>query len=726
MKNIFKVVSFLAIVCSFCDLNCQSSLPPSPKPGYVPVVLVNNCNPNSGGVSSSDFYFLSHGLDDSGIPCYLVPDSNGICEYVYPNASGSPSSASSERSIPFTNLPLASVPNTIAPTGSDARLIYLPINSGSRAYISLGNPMYLPTVFNPAPQRQVLDIGDAAPQNINDPNFYTLYQDFEMGLVNYSGSQNTTATLATTFFVNLSYVDYFCLPMQMQTYSYPSYTKNNVQPVSGTIESKTRDDIIHTLSTGLSGSWNSLLLSFYSNPYIAGTPSGYTRVLAAKNSIAQATGAQYVDYAKTPTPFPADYVSNITTGPQSGLSFLGALANFCAAPSNAIYLQIFPAGIPLATVYKMTASGGNTLQFTCYQSTDASLANLAPAPSLNTSLSLWINSTSQTTPTLTELTTELLLSGSLWPFSPAIGVEYTNELSKAVSALFSIGQLPLDLSTSPNVGNSQTNPFVVSSYQGSSLQGGFYQFEPSGSPTNTYFVGPTASGFGTSNGPWYNLYDKVMHTQLILPDTSIAPYTKNPSYGLAYAYDYDDLLNLAGLVSAPVQDQYAQTFTDQSDPTQNSPFIVVSVSGVTAADLSNLSISSDTFMGSLYVVGGYNGVEAVMTYYDQNNTEQNLNFATLASSNPPTQSIEVNQNSSQPVTLTFTYGGTSYVYKVNLTRQIVLPSNPENSYSSVDQAFIEGVSFLDPTKSTNPPTNPRPGLPFLQIQLNTSPPAWAG
>ena len=54
-----------------------------------------------------------------------------------------------------------------------------------------------------------------------------------------------------------------------------------------------------------------------------------------------------------------------------------------------------------------------------------------------------------------------------------------------------------------------------------------------------YFSSPD----GFSDGPWYNLYEKVIHPFLVQTD----------GFGLGYGYDYDDLLGLAGLLHVNVQ-----------------------------------------------------------------------------------------------------------------------------------------------------------------------------
>ena len=47
-----------------------------------------------------------------------------------------------------------------------------------------------------------------------------------------------------------------------------------------------------------------------------------------------------------------------------------------------------------------------------------------------------------------------------------------------------------------------------------------------------------------------------------------------------------------------------------------------------------------------------------------------------------------------PFLIQFKYNGTTYTFNINLLRQIVTPSSVNNPYSTIDQALIEGITFI--------------------------------
>ncbi len=137
------------------------ALPPAPLQNYAPIVFVNKST-----LPADQIYFVAHGNDAAGIPCFLVPDANGICQFLYPTPGNIPSSAGSSKLL--SELPTATGTGITDPS----YLIYLPICSAARAYFSINNPMFLATAFNP--QLGILSIGDPSVSSLTDPNFYTL------------------------------------------------------------------------------------------------------------------------------------------------------------------------------------------------------------------------------------------------------------------------------------------------------------------------------------------------------------------------------------------------------------------------------------------------------------------------------------------------------------------------------------------------------------------------
>lgn len=664
------------------------ALPPEPLQNFVPLVLVNQT-----GVADSEIYFLAHGLDACGLPCYLVPDSaTGQCDYRAPDATGVPSSAALSKTL--DTLPLAD-------GYSNGRLVYLPINSSSRAYLSVYNPMYLPTAYNPAPTRKVLDILDSSVTTFQDVNYYTLYQNFEFGLVplitDYSHPPPFFPTYGTQLFLNLSWVDYFTLPMRLDVCSYPSQTVLNGQytPSSGFDASLSRETIISQMNMEFTAAaspvWTYLSTPFYKNPY-AGTPSNLLttlRVLAAKNSIDLGLGHSFAGASPLPTFFPEDYIHNTIYGP-SGTNFMAAVHTYFT--TQTFDCKIHPANPEPANAqnytYQVSAAANSNLQF---HYTGPSIGNGYPVPLMDLYLSL------------ANLTTEQLLSGSVWPFTtdsanmipaPATQTSFTNELSKMVSSLFTIGQFPLQLT--------YTSPFDV-------IDAGYAEIQPPSGP-DSYFL-TSAPPF--SQGPWFNLYDKALHQQQI---NKRVP--NNSSYGLGYGYDYDDLLNMAGLIQPTIQDQYG-------NPSAEKPYVLITLGSL--AGTPRIDIKEDKYTASSGQPGYETipfpikigplsaGSETTVTFlwHDENLIPQ----TTPASATEVILLENLTADKDHPFQIKFAFSGDERIYTINALRQVVLPSSPTNSYSTIDQTYISGVVFSLQMDMMGQ---------YLLISINSTNPPWPG
>lgn len=629
---------------------------PAPLQNYCPVVIVNSTT-----LPASQIYFVAHGNDPNGLPCFLVPNGSGICQYVYPTPSGTPSSAGS-------SVLLSSLPTATGTTQTDpAFLIYVPINSSSRAYFSINNPMYLATAFNP--KTGVLSINDSSVTTLTDPNYYTYYQDMEFGLVPGALSQ-------TLLYLNLSFVDYFCLPMHLTSYSYPSNTElnNDKSTPAGFTPSTTQTTIFNTTTASLTSgqakspapvSWSTLSLPYYLNPYTDSTASTYLRILAAKNGIDLGTSMTTFQGAKvTEQYFPPNYASTSTYGPVSGQSFMQTAYNYynTANTGNPFNFQIFPAGISATTIYSMTA-----------QATDPSSYTL-------TFTSSSVGAPSPITLSLASLTTDQLLSGSVWPFEPTnTSTAYTNEISKLISALFTIGQFPYPLATT-------TSPFVNNT---------------SGYNALTYFTNP----FNYQLGPWFNLYDQALHQQMV----NKGSVPNNPTLGLAYAYDYDDLLSMSGIINGlEIQDQYGNPSSSVAGSTE--PYVVVTLGSLSGTPIPDISTDSYTYPVVMGPAAG--GVAVTFTYYNGTST-----VTTPAVSTGNTTLGNVVVDSTHPFQINFTFNSIVYTYNINLMRQCVVPTSTTSTFSTTDQYFQGGVIFT---------VSGTQGSPQFFIQYNSVPPPWPG
>jgi len=680
---LYKSFRFLAAASLLLSFLSLEAIEPAPLQNYCPVVLVNNST-----LPSSSVYFIAHGTDKNGVPCFLVPNtSTGVCSYVYPTPSGSPSSAGS--SVTLDQLPAAT--NLNPSITNSAYLIYLPISSvASRAYLSINSPMYLQTSVSAA---GVPNINDVNGTIVNDPNYYTLYQDFEFVLTDSNANSGTQINL------NLSWVDYFCLPMQLTTYSYPSNTEVMLSPPTnpqalpaGT--SGTREAIITSVMASLTAQssspyplWDALGVGYFNNPYTdPAPPSNYLRILAMKNSISLGSnsggnipfsgGSGYI-----PRPcFPSDYFSNSTYGAEdtggNAASYMQAIYSYYQS-NPPLYVKIYPSGQSPAT-YEITADATPlTLDFNAQNPAN---------PSYKLSLS--------------SLTAEQLLAGANFPFTYNGGgpdsAAYTNALATPVSALFTVGQFPLTQETT-----SSGTPFDNSN-------AGFSNLE--------YFSNPIVSPAPFPwSGIWYNLYSSLLHNLMIGKTLNTYLNIKNSLLGLGYAYDFDDVLNMSGIIAGiNVQDSLGH-------PSQTpvvEPYVVVKLESLSGTNIP--PISQDSYNYPVTVGPAANGVTVTFNYYDGSSSQS---ATALTSATLPLGNVQV--DSSHPFQITFSFNAapdypapTSYTYDLNLLRQIATPLTPTSTFSSIDRYFQASIVFDNTAGSASSPN--------LTIYYTSTPPGWPG
>ncbi|HAB99439.1 MAG TPA: hypothetical protein DCE71_06430 [Parachlamydiales bacterium] len=610
-----------AIVQStFSKPSSQTTVNPIPgKLGYSPLVIQNNS-----GLSSSQLYVIGKGQTLAATDAYFLQPNltDGTCSLVLPNGINS---ADPTISVQLSQLPSA---------GTNSYYLYVPQLVSGRFYISVNAPLYMETAH-----AGLYTINDPSQTTTQDPNYYTLYQDFEFTL-------NDVYDL----YANVTNVDYFCLPMTLGSYSYPSgalYPTLDNLTVVGYPESSKRSSILQAISGGLvSGDsstppqWSSLTIPFYSNPYVSSSPLTDLRILAAKLSISLGNGYLFQGAAKPQTFFNSQYLQSSSSGPMASTSYMQALYN--AIGSSSMQVTIFPKDLP-ATTYTITADATNLL--------------LDLTPDSGTSYTL----------DLSTLTTEALLSGAIgeWSssFTPSVTGPHLTELAKILSALFTAGMLPpRNTVTQPIVGNST----YFSAYRGS------------------YFNNPT--GF-SSNGPWYNLYDQVIHPLLI----------QTGGYGLGYAYDFDDLLDLAGLLHVNVQT------AGVLNPSQ--PYSVLTLGPVDTA----IPNPTQKFGPYQLTVGALGHLSNPIDIIYSTNSHDDPSQTYSVVSSPGVISGVQNY-----FYVRFYTDGTktSYLtYKVYPKYQLVLPTT--NRYNSQDVQLMNGIVFVSGTDGTNfsvnlPNTNPFP------------------
>ncbi|MDP1608367.1 MAG: beta-1,3-glucanase family protein [Chlamydiales bacterium] len=575
--------------------------------GYAPLIIQNNT-----GLSSDRLYVIGKGLSLAATNAYFLQPNltTGICSLVLPNGVNS---ADPTISVQLSKLPSA---------GTNAFYVYVPQLISGRFYISVDAPLYMQTTYS-----GIYGINDPSQTATQDPNYYTLYQDFEFTL-------NDVYDL----YANVTNVDYFCLPMTLGSYTYPTgnlYPTLDNLTVVGYPETSARSTILQAIQSGLTSQdassppqWTNLVIPFYANPYVVSSPATDLRILAAKLSISLQNGYLFQGAANSQGFFNSLYLQSTTSGPAASISYMQKLYDFLQTES--IQIEIFPKDLPAVT-YTMSAAGTNLL------------LNLIPVSGTSYTLNL------------DTLTTEALLSGAVgeWSasFSPSSTGPVTTELAKMISALFSAGMLP--------PANTVVQPIVDSDSYFSAYRG-------------TYFSNPT--GFSL-HGPWYNLYDKVIHPLLI----------QTGGFGLGYAYDFDDLLAIAGLLHVNIQTG------GQLNPDQ--PYSVLTV-GPIDTTIPDPTENFGPYQLSIGALGHLSNPIDVI-YSAESTGSPNQTYSVISS--PGVVSSAYNY-----FYVRFYTDGTKtnyLTYAVYPKYQLVLPTGTR--YNSQDVALMNGIVFITGTNGTN-------------------------
>lgn len=603
-------------------LPATSATPVPGMLGYAPLVIQN-----STGLPSSQLYVVGKGQDLSATNAYFLQPNltTGVCSLILPNGVNS--------ADPSISVQLSSLPSA----GPNCYYLYVPQLISGRFYVSINSPLYMETLQSGG----VYSINDPSQTSTQDPNYYTLYQDFEFTL-------NDVYDL----YANVTNVDYFSLPMTLGSYTYPSgdlYPTLDNLTVVGYPPALARSSILQSIRNGLANldassppQWSRLPIPFYANPYAASAPLTDLRILAAKLSISLKNGYLFAGAATANKQafFDSDYLQNAVTGPQAGIDYMQALYN--AIQTTPMSMTVYPKDLPAVT-YTITADTTNLV--------------LDLTPTSGTSYTL----------NLGTLSTEAMFAGAIgdWSssFNPSGTGPVVTEIAKVFSALFSVGMLPLASAVTQPVLDSAT---YFSAYRSS------------------YFNNPASF---SSYGPWYNLYDQVIHPLLL----------KTGGFGLGYAYDFDDLLDIAGLLHVNIQTagvlNSAQPYSVLSagpvdtpipNPTQNfGPY------NLTVGALGHLSNPIDVIYSTDPSVAPSQTYSVVSTPGTITGL-QNYYYVRYYTDGTKT---------------------TYLTYKVYPKYQLVLPTT--NRYNSQDAQLMQGIVFISGTDGTNfsmnlPNTNPFP------------------
>ncbi len=441
---------------------------------FVPVVFTNNT-----GLSASQIYITFQGIDAANPngQQFLTFDSNGMGSFV-------PLSTSSLSTDYSVNLANAETIQNMA----GSYLFYVPLVTSGRAYVTFNQPLFLPV---DASAGTVLD---PFPTHYTDPNYYTIYDKWEFTFS--SSGQTNQDYLDWQGNLNTSGVDFFGISSSIALRSYPSQellekfdpTQVNDGPTSF---SQDRDTLITTFVNGLamannSAYWSALSLGFLSDPYTAGIPVNYLRILNPGFSIQfppLSYGGAVPFYQNPAAGFPTDYLANVLYG-ENYIDSWFTYYNAATVPVSLLNFYLDTIATPVS--YSGASGGSSPVQTFVFTGSPTEILT-QPA---TTSTPFFV--------------------GTGFPFSPSSGAYVTN-LSQFIGATFEVGLFDYTTISVISQANLRTNGA-------------------------NYYTNPA---FTTTLGPWYDLYAKLLHSQGLIPS-----YSTTTLWGSVYASPYDDVLGI--------------------------------------------------------------------------------------------------------------------------------------------------------------------------------------
>ncbi len=486
---------------------------------HVPFVFQNNT-----GLPASQVYVTFQGIDAAN------PGSQQFLKFDTTTAFGTFVTPSSNLLSANYSVQLSSMPQVQNFPGS--YLFYVPLTISGRAYVSFGQPMFLP-VSTSSPY----SVLDPYVTQYTDPNYYTIYDKWEF---TFNTSGQSAPNLAWQGNINTSGVDFFGISSEISFLSYPSgsllQTFDSTQVNDGpTSFNKQRDTLLTTFVNGLTTTspngqyWGALCLPFLSNPYNGASPvTTYLRILNPGFSIQNppSSYAGMVAFPQNPSAgFPSDYLQNAglygenyidewftyynTTG---GMNTLSIYQDVLAAPFT---YSGNSSGMSMSQSFSLTASGGQ------------------PTEILDE----------------TGVTTTPFFTGAAFPFMPANSI-----LSQYVGATFEVGLF-----------NNTTVPTISQA----TLRAN----------SGSYYANPA---FTTTPGPWYDLYASLLHSQGVVPSYSAT------GVGAVYASPYDDLLGINSSIAVKNPTNYTVVPSPYVNITLNGGNVIPSIE-----DFGNLTLIFD-------------------------------------------------------------------------------------------------------------------------------------
>ena len=477
----------------------------NPNPGLLPIRVFSNFVPvvfqNNTGLPASQVYLTFHGTSATN------PNGVQFIQFNTATAQGSFVAGASNLLSSKYSVQLSSMPQVHGFPGS--YLFYVPLTNSGRAYVSIGQPMFLPvTTTSP------FSVTDPTGTIYTEASYYTLYDFYEFTF-NQSGQSGVNLAWQANF--NTSAVDFFGISSELQFLSYPTGqllqtfdpTQVNDGPTTFNIS---RQSVLTSLNTAFTTAnnstyWSRLLLPLLSNPYNgASAASTYLRVLNPGYSILfpPASYGGGVPFPQNPSAgFPKDYLQNAAAYGQNYVNQW--LGNYTGPTTLNLTLDVLSSPYPLYNGVTTGSSMSYTLTLT--SSNGALTETLTQA-----------NLTAGSPPNSTAFFT-----GTGFPFTPTGG--YVAQISEYFGATFEVGLWGLS-----NISQSNLRANSASYY------------------TNPSFV---------TGGPWYDLYAKTLHQQAL-----IRCYAQVQNFGAVYASPYDDLLG----INSSIANKNPTDFTTTPNP----------------------------------------------------------------------------------------------------------------------------------------------------------------
>ena len=495
-------------------------LPPTSQTDFVPLVISNNT-----GLPDNEVYVLIKGIHPTGTgtngnQCYV--DFSGdpaLGSYFDITVGNSSCTFSRDHSYLLSSLP------SLSP---GYRLVYLPYLRSGRIYFSIKDPVWLDTIS--AGGGEILD---PSPTSFRDVSYYTLYDKCEFSLVSTASGGMTPPTNPQDYqlFINPTAVDFFCLPILVQTidqttnmpicFNAGSCFGNFCSAGLNLTRSQVFSHVVPYLNfydVSPTKVWDYLLLSYLNNPYSPASGSniaGYLRISSPGKSTPQTVpppppppppsppATFYEDFPA----FPYDYLLNGTT---YGYNYVDQLFDFYT--TNTVKIDV-----------SEIVGTGNCGSCTCGPCAAGSFiftGQVIGSDFVFNSTTTCMSANCPSSVSFSKPTTSFPFYAGAGLFSPP-EVNNTPQaiITRQLTSAFDVGILPIAL---PSV-TTPDNLLNAEFFQSYCSNPGYY--------TNN-------SHWSSNTGPWYDLYSKTLHS----------------FHAPLYTFAYDDQLGQSGLLD-PVGSQ---------------------------------------------------------------------------------------------------------------------------------------------------------------------------